>query len=254
VSGQVAQVVVVGLEGGLPPVRVEPRQSFPAGADEWTGLCEEVWREQLETSEHLHDGPIWSVVELRAGLLSVRAERYKRLCVQVDGRVGDLGVRVLGVKGLLTGLDAGGVERVLIARRGAGTRVYQGLWEIAPGGGVDVRAGLSHASISAALRSELREELGAGAADACAAVEPAFVAAVIDPIALSVDLIGEVAWPGVVDARAGAGLAGGADEACAWEYDGLAWVSREELAGRAGELTPPTRSVLRWRGWLDGRA
>lgn len=257
--GPVAQVVVVPLEGGVPPMSVQSRQAFPSGADEWTPACETVWREQLEESDRLHDGPIWSVVELSPRQLVVRAERYKRLCVQSDGRVGDLGVRVLGVKGLLTGQDRAGTQRVLIARRGSGTRIYQGLWELAPAGGVDVRAALSTESVNATLRSELREELGEHAAEVCASVTPAFVAAVIDPIALSVDLLASVAWPEAVDQRAGLC----ADASCAWEYVDMAWVSRADLdamiasapggaANAHAVLSPPTLAVLRWMGWVGG--
>jgi len=254
-TGATAQVVVIPLDGGLPAMSVLARQSFPPGADDWTPACEHAWRELLDGNDRLHDGPIWSVVELSPAALVVRAERYKRLCVQVDSRVGDLGVRVLGVKGLLTGTDKHGTRRVLIARRGSATRIYQGLWELAPAGGVDVRAALSPGALVATLRGELREELGEHAAEVVEGVAPVFVAAVIDPIALSVDVIAQLAWPAVVDPRAGLC----ADAACSWEYVDLAWVSAGDLAAMlagapGGEphavLSPPTLAVLSWLGWL----
>ena len=79
---------------------------------------------------------------------------------------------ILGVKGWIVARDGRGEEHVLIARRGAQTRIYGMGWECAPAGGIDVAEG--HAgelpvagtafdlagAIERTLREEAREELG----------------------------------------------------------------------------------------------
>ncbi len=256
-SAPLVQVVVVALEGAVPPIEVLPRDAQP-----WTDAHERAWLTLQAQSPRLHDGPIWSVVEARAEKLAVRPEQYKRLAVQAEPGeggvvgVGDLGVRMLGVKGLLLGQEQGsGTQRLLIARRSSQTRVYQGLWELAPGGGVDVRRALSPQVILDTLAQELEEELAMTLPPACT---PRAHALVIDPIALSVDILLRVDWPLPVPASGRATCAAGA---CAtgpgmWEYADAVWISRDELRAFVGRgvhaLTPPTLAVLHHIGWIEG--
>ena len=119
---------VIALTSGVPLI-----ERLPADATAWSEQHETVWKTMLDANPRLHDGPIWSVVEADAARLTVRADRYKRLAVQDDATIGWLGVRQLGVKGLVIGHDRAGTPRVLLARRGSETRIYAGMWEIAPG-------------------------------------------------------------------------------------------------------------------------
>ena len=74
-----------------------------------------------------------------------------------------------------------------------------------------------------------------------------------DPIARSVDVLLRVEWPGVVSPRAG--LCG--QGSCSWEYVDAVWISEAEVgefAARSSDaISPPTRAVLVWMGWLSAR-
>lgn len=236
---------VIALTSGVPPI-----ERLPADATAWSEQHETAWKTMLDANPRLHDGPIWSVVEADAARLTVRADRYKRLAVQDDATIGGLGVRQLGVKGLVVGHDKSGTPRLLLARRGSETRIYAGMWEIAPGGGVDPRAAPSAESIAVALGQEFQEELGL---ELPASARPMPVALIDDPIARSVDVLLRVDWPGVVSPRAG--LCG--QGSCSWEYVDAVWISAGEVgefaARSADAISPPTVAVLAWMGWLSVR-
>ncbi|MBL8989978.1 MAG: hypothetical protein JNJ48_00195 [Phycisphaerae bacterium] len=233
-----------------------PRLSFePAisGEPECTDAERSAWGELCAANPRLHDGPILSVrgFDAPSGRGACVSERYRRLAVQAHAAVGDLGVRLLGVKGLIEGRDGDDALRVLLARRSAQTLMYPGQWEIAPAGGVprprlgvtEIDGGHLGAALSAEAREELGVEIDGGAPDWCAVV--------FDERARSVDLIGRVAWPGgAVDGGVGMCRAGGG-----WEYVD-AWWARPEEAMRFGAERPetvsaPTLAVL---ALLYGRA
>ncbi len=238
---------VIDLPAGLPPVRVLPRDAAVSAAF-WSTTHEQVWSEMLDASARLHDGPIWAVRSIGPKELVVQADQYKRLAVQADPRIGDLGVRLLGVKGLLVGRDASGIERILLARRGGQTRIYQGLWEAAPAGGIDVRQTLGHQAVRETLLTELHEELGLTTPEGA---QERIVAAVRDPIAHSIDLIARIDWPEAVNPHATLCHTG----THAWEYNDSAWASPQDvhtmLANNPATLSPPTMAVLRWVGWVE---
>lgn len=254
-SGPGIELDVIELPSGLPPVQVLSREEAFSNpytvAPEWTAEHEHAWLAMLDANTRLHDGPIWAVRSVTPHSLCVYADQYKRLAVQADERVGDLGVRILGIKGVLIGRDPTGAERLLIARRGSETRVYQGLWETAPAGGIDVRRALSEESILATLRAEMGEELGLTLP---ADVLPRIGAAVADPIAMSIDLIARVDWPLSIRPEAGLCSAGSNASGHAWEYIDAVWISQDEASAFAQQspwaLSPPTRAVLRWLGWI----
>ncbi|MCW5764919.1 MAG: hypothetical protein KIT68_02955 [Phycisphaeraceae bacterium] len=229
--------------GAPPRLRIEPAGEVEP---EWTGAAQVAWEAMCGANARLHDGPILSVrwFEPASGRGACVPERYRRLAVQAHPAVGDLGVRLLGVKGLIEGRDGGGALRVLLARRSAQTLMYPGQWEIAPGGGVPVpRAGVSEvgaehlgAALSAEASEELHVEIGAGGPDWCAVV--------YDERARSVDLIGRESWPGgVVTDRAGVCRVGGG-----WEYVDAWWATPEEAmrfgAQRPETVSAPTLAVL----------
>lgn len=222
----------------------------------WAALCAE--------NPRYHDGDILSVARIAGdgGVIECAPDRFKRLAVQRDGR--DLGVRLLGVKGMIVGRDERGGEHVLIARRGPQTRVYHDQWEIAPAGGIDgvvdrsvlaraaagERVDLGERVVVAALLEEAREELGLE-------IDPAGCRAVCivrDEVARSVDVIVRVDWPRPIDPRravcGGGGFCAGGN---GWEYTDSAWLSRADAPGfearAAGSLVGPMRAALRWAGW-----
>jgi hypothetical protein len=234
--------VLVPLGPGI-DVRVEvsERRALPAlDAD-----GERRWRKRCAENARLHDGEILAVRTIAEdGRIRCDVERFARLAVQ-DADY-DLGVRLLGVKGLVIGRDARGGEHVLIARRGPHVRVFADMWEIAPAGGVDVPSAapvaLGHDAIERTLRTEWGEEVG-GELDGAVVGS---VAIVRDEIARSVEIIVRVEWqptiesPRLVDGRN-------------WEYRDVRWLPLTEAerfyAEHAPEIVGPMRAVFRWMRW-----
>jgi isopentenyldiphosphate isomerase len=226
------------LDGKPPRFVTEPAPQF-----EWTDQHEKVWTRLCAANPRLHDGPIWSVSRANSSEVVVHADRYKRLAVQSDESIGNLGVRQLGVKGLTVSADQAGAQRVLIARRGWRVRTYPCEWEIAPAGGVGAGVPLSVESVLSALGAEAREELGITVDASSSAAR--FIAVIEDDTASSVEIIVRLFWPAPFDA---AWKMPESREA-AWEYSAAKWLTSDDvwftLDDRSGEpLTPPTRWVL----------
>ncbi len=247
------------------------RALTPADLAHWSSLC--------AANPRYHDGDILSVTRISPSIppspdgttIHCAPDRFMRLAVQRDAHgstpARDLGVRLLGVKGMIVARDAHHHEHVLIARRGPQTRVYQHQWEIAPAGGVDGilppellrRAAQSESPESItlpptllidALVAEGREELGLD-------IDPAHcrpIAIVRDEIARSIDVIIRVDWPKPIDPRhaicAASGFCAGGH---AWEYTDSAWLARADAAGfdrrAAASIVGPMRAALRHEGW-----
>lgn len=213
---------------------------------------ERVWAELCAANPRLHDGHILQVLEVNAaaGEIVCAVGSYKLL--SVAGRV-PTGTLQLGVKGLVIGLDVTSRPHVLLGRRSQQTRLYGGMWEVAPGGGIDPPAALlegnncelSEADVLRELAKEGREELGIE-------IQPhdcRVVAVVRDEIARSEDVVVRVELPGTID------LACGLKGEHAWEYGDTRWVMLADLAlfdaDHAAEITPPTRAIFRWMGWVE---
>lgn len=226
----------------LPPP-AEPAEA----ADAWARLC--------GANDRLFDGPIYAVraVESAPPRLVVTMDSYRRLAIQADPAVGDLGVRLLGVKARIIGVDADGHEHMLIGRRHPQTRTYGGLWEVGPGGGVgprDIAAErLDAGSLLAHLRAEAREELGLDL-DASTAPEQPWPLVLEDDFAHSVDVVFQRRWAGVVNPRAAACRADDRD----WEYIDTAWLSRREapefVRGHPDAISPAMLALLTHAGWV----
>ncbi|MBY0396589.1 MAG: hypothetical protein K2X91_09000, partial [Thermoleophilia bacterium] len=125
--------------------------TLPTPALDWPPPHEQAWARLCAQNPRLHDGPIWAVAHADAAEIAVYPDRYKRLSIQADPAVGDLGIRQLGVKGLSVAPGADGRPRLLLARRGPRVRTYPRLWETAPAGGVTLPGPLTHTSIIDAL-------------------------------------------------------------------------------------------------------
>lgn len=201
------------------------------------------WDAACAANPRLHDGPIVSVHGLDAvtGRLTLGPETFKRLVVQTDAL--DLGVRLLGVKGLLIAPDRRGTPHTLIARRGRQTRIYGGLFELAPAGGVQQTPShtLASANLVTTLVDEAREEVGLFI-DPAAARAIAFVE---DETARCVDAIVRADLRGPIDPATPPTTP---DQSHAWEYSESRWVplAAADALSRDATLVPVARIVLRW--------
>jgi hypothetical protein len=211
--------------------------------------AQRLWQQRCAANPRLHDGNILAVssIDEATGKITCIRDRFQRLASQGEGV--DLGVRLLGVKGLVIARDSRGTEHVLIARRGRQTRIYGDMWEIAPAGGIDMPppeiSQLDESHIVRAVIEEGHEELGMQF-DASTA-RP--VAIVRDEVAHSVDIIVRVDWAEVIDPQRAACRT---DER-SWEYSDSAWLARSEARTfdqrSAAAIVGPMRAVLRWMGW-----
>ena len=125
---------------------------------------DDVWERERRKRPEVFDGTIVSVSDIDSERVLTRACPY-RLFVARERDAGlraALGVRALGVSGvLLVGAD-GSAPRVVVGRRAAGVTEYEGAWELVPSGGVDPRrAGADGiVDVTGALLAELEEEVG----------------------------------------------------------------------------------------------
>ncbi|MGD9690048.1 MAG: hypothetical protein AB7K52_10385 [Phycisphaerales bacterium] len=240
--------VQVRAAGTAPPLPA-------AGAERWAKL--------VDANPRMFDGPILAFESFdgASGVIDARHDRFARVAVQDETL--DLGVRLLGVKGLIVARDQRGATHVLIARRGRQTRIYADMWEIAPAGGIDPPGadadpgGMTELNIErlvATLMEESEEELGIDL-HACARGTPEPVALVHDELARSVEIIMRVDWREAIDPSrlpgtcpaSGRGVGGG------WEYSDAAWLAQADARvfdERSREaIVGPMRAVLRWMGW-----
>ncbi|HZW08157.1 MAG TPA: hypothetical protein VFF65_13625 [Phycisphaerales bacterium] len=224
--------------------------TLPVPCDSWNGTYEQAWKRLCAQNPKLHDGPIWSASRVSATHITVTPDRYKRLAIQADPNIGDLGVRIIGAKGLTTRADG----CTLIARRGPHTRIYSGYWEFAPAGGVDANAPLSLGSVARTLVQEAAEELDTDISATVSHTSPFML--IEDEMARSVDILATVHWP---DARYRRDPSFAAAPPT-WEYNDVEWLCGDGLTEwhlrRSYDLTPPTRALLAvWsrapRGLMD---
>ncbi len=186
-----------------------PRPRFPGEDDAWAS--------ELTANPRLHDGPLLSILDLdpASGLVTAARRSYRDLVLADRFPTGVLQFSVTLVVEA-TGPD--GIPRVLMGRRGEQTRIYPGMWEFVPAGGLEADADFDEREVLAQARRELREETGAE----FPLHAPALVAALLDHHAHSLDL--------VLRARAdlpASPLPG------SWESPHLEWVPRRDIRSRA---------------------
>ena len=237
-----------------------------------TALVERAWAEMCTANPRLHDGPIFTVTDASAPeSLVVALGSYRDLAVQgyrlADGSImPDLGVRMLGIKAIITARGTDGQDHALILRRGPQVRMYPGMWEIGPAGAVDVPASANASprpgetaigwdGLLATLCREAEEELGI---DLAAMTEPAPDGGVgiarwvcDDRTARSIDVSVHVRWRETVDPKAGWCQLGRAG----WEYTDAAWLARRDAASwanRASQVSDISRLVL--RAWAEAQS
>lgn len=215
------------------------------------------WAELCAENERLFDGSFLSVEEwtppdasagtrfgvrpgASPGVFTCRVERYRRLAVA--GIVAECQrVRLLALTGVVTARDRDGVEHVLMGLRASKTRMYGGLWEFAPAGGVDP-PGEGQTFDSLLLRRvlvrELEEEVGLPA-EALGACDPVMV--VLNEEARSYDVVMRTKLVvGLEEARRR--ITGGS-----WEYERVEWVPVSDVPAfvRDYQLVPQGREMVR---------
>lgn len=199
------------------------------------------WARQCALNPRLHHGAVLSVVSLDAerGEVLVKRETYQRYAVQPRVMTG---VRLLAVTAVMTARDDDGNELVMLGRRGEGVRMYPGMWELGPAGGVGVPAAsvmeMDSAQLMSHLADEVEEEVGLLVDHGVA------VAVVRDHVARSDDVVFRVDVGRVDHAARVARPAN-------WEYSETRWV-RDIAAFAAmneGQIIGPTRALFRLFGW-----
>jgi 8-oxo-dGTP pyrophosphatase MutT (NUDIX family) len=170
------------------------------------------------------------------GIAAARDEEYRAHAVK---RTVDLGLKFFGITGILCAPGDDGIDRVMLARRGATVHDYPGMWEFGPCGGIDPpQAGevLTPEDLAAELSREAREEIGLDVSDATLT----HLALVHDtPDIGSTDLMVLVRLPSIPDAAH-----------ASWEVSATRWLTLAELTawGRAEPhaIIPTTRAMAAW--------
>ena len=223
------------------------------------------WAQMVRDNPRLYSGPLLAVVshDLDQGVIHTRRDEFKRLAVQPHVTTG---VQILSVTGAITARDANNQEHVLLGKRGRSTRVYGGMWELGPAGGIPPPhksiTTLSEADAARHLLEEAEEELGL-TLDSSTLGQHALTLLIRDTVAHSDDLTFLIAHgaPGSMehlkaqlnDSRA----------THAWEYEETRWVPLDDPhtphdphglaafdAGHADEIIITTRAAFRGLGWV----
>ncbi|MEL6499613.1 MAG: hypothetical protein AAF937_10165 [Planctomycetota bacterium] len=123
----------------------------------------ECWDAMRIDKPRLFNGTLLSYTEHRGSEITVRRDSYQRMAVQaVDASLISPPVMQLSVTGLLVARDNAGKPHVFVGRRSHETRIYGGLWELGPAGGIDPppvsHTSLNHLDVFRQLEIELHEE------------------------------------------------------------------------------------------------
>lgn len=230
-------------------VRSAP-SSWPGGQAD---AIEKRWAEMVATNPRLYSGPLLSVVTIDGdlGVIHTVRDEFKRLAVQPQIRTG---VQILSVTGAITAKDQRGEAHVLLGRRGRTTRIYGGMWELGPAGGIPP----PHASVKTLNESDARRHLMEEAEEElgltlnAASIRPASLL-VRDTIANSDDLTFLIEHPDSLERVASALAQSRATQA--WEYEETRWVALDEIGAfdreHAGEIIITTRAAFRGLGWVN---
>jgi hypothetical protein len=224
---------------GIAGVRLELSECQPALPD---AAVELRWADLLRGNPRLFDGPILSLesLDLGAGVLRCWRDGYKRLAVQPEVPTG---VELVSVTGVLTARDAAGREHILLGRRGDQTRVYGGMWELAPSGGIDPptegETGLEWGGVIAQLESELSSETGL----AEPIRDPVLLCVLRDSHAFSADVAVRARFDGPVESLRPAREN--------WEYAECRWVPVVEIRAFAASepMVATALAALDVLGW-----
>ncbi len=220
-------------------VAISPLDAPGASAE-----VEREWGKIVSSNPRVYNGPHLSVVSIDfdEATIHCRRDTFQRLIVQPRVRTG---MRLLAVSAVVVARDAEGREHVLLGRRGEGVRIYPGMWEFGPAGGVTP----PHASVRRLSMEDLRRNLMEEMEEEIGVTFPVgeAIAIVRDPVAFSDDIV----------FRCDAGDLGVARRAMGeprnWEYPETRWVAVEEIgafvAAHGNEMIRPTRAMIRLLNW-----
>lgn len=221
------------------------------------------WDRMKRAIPRLYNAPLLSVTGIDAaqGIIHCRRDTYQRLVVQPQV---ECGVEQLSVTGILiAGKRIGHEECLLIGRRSSQTRMYAGMWELGPAGGVEAPEAavqeLDHDALMHELVREVREEANLDIAGCPARA----IGIVYDPVARSFDVAIEVELcdiPRSLDTRARAKRTHDVGDSTpsvevptlvtphGWEYERVDWLPKGSIAQvldqRGDEFIAPTRVLL----------
>ncbi len=230
------------------PLEQLPRVTLtrPPGPPEVSLSAAKRWADLVAANPRHFDGPILSVVTFDpdANELMCRRDRYARLAVQPHIPTG---VQQLSVTAVLTAHDPSGRMHILLGRRAAQTRIFGGMWEVGPSGGVPPPpANIEALPVDALLHhlaDEVSEEAGLEVTTGRA------VAYIRDHIAFSDDVC--------IQCDLGPLEALGASAPANWEYTEVLWLPIDAIpvfeAAHPDQIIAATRAVFRIMGWVrDG--
>jgi 8-oxo-dGTP pyrophosphatase MutT (NUDIX family) len=239
-----AEVFLFGPE--VRGVHVSLVASTPPPEDD---RVERVWGRLKQQNPKLFGGGVYSVLRFSMvrGEIKAAYDLYKRLVVQPEV---ETGVSQLSVSALAIGPDPEKRPCVLLGQRGEQTRIYGGMWQICPAGGVDPPENASdlrdlvHTDVEGALRREFDEEVGFAAPAGVLAP----VAIVHDKVARSYDVVLAADFAHLPEPRPRNGSG--------WEHMAFEWVPIAQLPRFAREhpLIEPTAELFRALRWLPGQA
>jgi len=207
-----------------------------------TNAIEAEWAKLTAANHRMYDGPVLAVLgfDQECNQVLARRDSFKRLAVQPRVHTG---VRLLAVTALLEAVDEMGRRYALLGRRAQQTRIFGGMWEIGPSGGVSVPPAnvdrLSLDDLCLSLHEEISEEIGLTVPRQG---EP--LAYVRDLVAHSDDILIRFSLGKLGDV---ADLARPAN----WEYEQTLWMPIDCASQFDTEETiAATRALFRTLGWL----
>lgn len=196
-----------------------------AGDSIETGI-DEAWDRIRAANPRAFNGPIlaYTASNPAHNLVRCAREEYKRLAVTPEI---ETGVIHLGVTGVLGARDEAGVPHVLLGLRSHATRIFGGMWELGPSGGVDpppIDQGTMDADdVWRVLINEIREEVGLP-------VDPdpsPPLGLLHDPEGRSCELVVRVTLRRPVEELIA--LIDRENRTSRWEYDAVRWVALADL-------------------------
>jgi 8-oxo-dGTP pyrophosphatase MutT (NUDIX family) len=203
-------------------------------------VIEEAWERIRAANPRAFNGPI--LAYLASGpennLVVCRRDEYRRLAVLPEI---ETGLVQLGVTGVLEARDEAGTRHVLLGLRSHATRVFGGMWEFGPSGGVDPppvgQASMDADDIWRVLINEIREEVGLP-------VDPdptPPLGLLHEPVGRSCELVVRVSIRRPVEELIA--LIDRENRTSRWEYDAVRWVAVDEL-GAFVDAHPAIPSAL----------
>lgn len=223
--------------GALLDIRIEPAPR----SDALTKAIDERWDALRLANPRFHDGEVLSVLSWHTTSITCKRASFRELAVRPEVPTG---CELLAMTAVVSARGSDGHPRILLGRRHRETRVYGGLWELGPSGGIPPPEGkvVTTADLLRQVEAELHEEAGLSLAGA----DITLAGIVRDLQAFSLDAAFRVVLPvPLADLRPGERD---------WEYEEIRWLTPDEALSQANshpaEFIPPTRLMLQDRRWL----